>query len=120
MRKAEQLLGSGEVSVGVYPEGTRSKSGELLPFHCGMFRIAQKAGAPIAVMAIRGTEQIHKNIFRRRTDVYLNIAGIIPAERVAEMQARDIGAEVELMLRRSLDGGTPALDTDALPAAETI
>ena len=31
MRKAEQLLGSGEVSVGVYPEGTRSKSGELLP-----------------------------------------------------------------------------------------
>lgn len=120
MRKAEQLLGSGEVSVGVYPEGTRSKSGELLPFHCGMFRIAQKAEAPIAVMAIRGTEQIHKNIFRRRTDVYLNIAGIIPAERVAEMQARDIGAEVELMLRRSLDGGTPALDTDALPAAETI
>ena len=85
-----------------------------------MFRIAQKAGAPIAVMAIRGTEQIHKNVLRRRTDVYLNIAGIIPAERVAEMQARDIGAEVELMLRRSLDGGTPALDTDALPAAETI
>ena len=120
MRKAEQLLGGGEVSVSVYPEGTRSKSGELLPFHCGMFRIAQKAGAPIAVMAIRGTEQIHKNVLRRRTDVYLNIAGIIPAERVAEMQARDIGAEVELMLRRSLDGGTPALDTDSLPAAETI
>lgn len=119
IRKAEQLLGSGEVSVGVYPEGTRSKSGELLPFHCGTFRIAQKAGAPIAVMAIRGTEQIHKNVLRRRTDVYLNIAGIIPAECVAEMQTRDIGAEVERMLRRSLDGGTQTLDTDAIPAAET-
>ena len=120
IHKATDLLQSGEVSIGVYPEGTRSKTGELLPFHDGVFRIAKKAGTPIVVMSIQGTEQIHKNVLRRRTDVYLNIAGIIPAERVAEMQARDIGAEVELMLRRSLDGGTPALDTDALPAAETI
>lgn len=104
MRKAASLLESGEVSVGVYPEGTRSKSGELLPLHCGMFRIAQKAGAPIAVMAIRGTEQIHKNVLRRHTDVYLDILRVLPAEHVASMQTRDIGTEVERLLRSNLYG----------------
>ena len=43
INKASDLLQSGEVSIGVYPEGTRSKTGELLPFHDGVFHIAKKA-----------------------------------------------------------------------------
>lgn len=67
INKASDLLQSGEVSIGVYPEGTRSKTGELLPFHDGVFHIAKKAGTPIVVMSIRGTEQIHKNVLRRHS-----------------------------------------------------
>lgn len=44
---AGELLKSGEVSVGVYPEGTRSKTGELLPFHGGVLKIAQKANTAV-------------------------------------------------------------------------
>ena len=41
--KAAELLKKGKVSIGIYPEGTRSKECKLLPFHNGVFKIAQKA-----------------------------------------------------------------------------
>jgi len=43
------------VSVMIFPEGTRSKTGELLPFKDGAFRIAVEAGVPILPMAVAGT-----------------------------------------------------------------
>lgn len=38
----------------IFPEGTRSKTDELLPFKKGGFVMALKAGAPIVPVAIRG------------------------------------------------------------------
>lgn len=102
IEKATELLKKGEVCVGVYPEGTRSKTGELLPFHNGVFRIAKRTQAPIVVMAITGTEQIHKNVLRRRTDVYLDIADVIEAEEVTGMKTAEIGQRVREALERQL------------------
>ena len=102
INKASELLQNGEVSIGVYPEGTRSKTGELLPFHDGVFRIAKKAGAPIAVMSIRGTEQIHKNVLRRHSDVYLDIVQVIPASDVENGTTHTVGAEIRNMLLDSI------------------
>lgn len=39
----------------VFPEGTRSRSGELQPFKPGVFLIAARAGAPVVPVAIQGT-----------------------------------------------------------------
>ena len=102
INKASDLLQSGEVSIGVYPEGTRSKTGELLPFHDGVFHIAKKAGTPIVVMSIRGTEQIHKNVLRRHSDVYLDIVQVIPAGDVENGTTHTIGAEIRNMLLDSI------------------
>ncbi len=38
----------------IFPEGTRSKTDQLLPFKKGGFRMAIKAGAPIVPVAISG------------------------------------------------------------------
>ena len=38
----------------IFPEGTRSKTGEMLPFKKGGFIMAIKAGAPIVPVAIQG------------------------------------------------------------------
>lgn len=103
INKAAQLLKEQEVSIGVYPEGTRSKSGELLPFHNGVFKIAKKADAPIVVLSISGTEKIHKNIPFRSSHIYLDVIDIIPATEVKQMKTDQIGERVKNALENRLD-----------------
>jgi 1-acyl-sn-glycerol-3-phosphate acyltransferase len=42
--------------VMIFPEGTRSKTGDLLPFKDGAFRLALDAGADLLPIAVHGTE----------------------------------------------------------------
>lgn len=104
VKRAAALLKKGEVSVGVYPEGTRSKTCELLPFHDGVFTIARKADAPIVVATICGTEKIHKNIPFRHSDVWLEIVDVISAQEVHSVRTNEIGAKVRAIIVESLDG----------------
>ena len=45
-------------SLLVFPEGTRSTTGELLPFKKGAFRIAIDTGLPLLPVVIEGTDRI--------------------------------------------------------------
>lgn len=74
---AADLIRCGEVSVGVYPEGTRSFDGKLLHFHNGVFKVAIKAKCPIVVVGIDGTENIHKNAPFKRTEVDIKVIKVI-------------------------------------------
>lgn len=102
IRKAAALIRSDEVSIGVYPEGTRSKSGELLPFHNGVFKIAQQAEVPLVVLSITGTERIHKNYPFRRSDVYLNVLEVLTAEEIKEKKTSEIGNHVREVIGKQL------------------
>lgn len=104
IHKAASLLQKGEVSVGIYPEGTRSKSCELLPFHNGVFKIAQKADAPIVVMSISGTEQIYKRYPFRHTDIYFDVLEVIPAKTVKESKTDVLGEHIRESIGRQLKG----------------
>ncbi len=44
-----------QVSVMIFPEGTRSRTREMLPFKDGAFRLAIETGAPILPLAVAGT-----------------------------------------------------------------
>jgi 1-acyl-sn-glycerol-3-phosphate acyltransferase len=56
-----------KVSVMIFPEGTRSKTGELQPFKDGAFRIAIESQAPILPIAVAGTrDAMEKGTFRFR------------------------------------------------------
>lgn len=55
--KASEVLKNGR-SVHIFPEGTRSKTGEIQPFKRGAFIIAQKAHAPILPVTIIGSNRI--------------------------------------------------------------
>jgi 1-acyl-sn-glycerol-3-phosphate acyltransferase len=44
-----------QVSVMIFPEGTRSKTGDLLPFKDGAFRLAVEAQVPVLPLVVAGT-----------------------------------------------------------------
>jgi 1-acyl-sn-glycerol-3-phosphate acyltransferase len=54
VRTALRLLQAGEV-VGLFPEGTRSHTGEMLKPHLGAAMLALKAGTPVVPVAVSGT-----------------------------------------------------------------
>jgi 1-acyl-sn-glycerol-3-phosphate acyltransferase len=54
LRKARTYLGHG-MNVMIFPEGTRSSRGKLLPFKSGAFRLAIEAGVPVLPVAVSGT-----------------------------------------------------------------
>ena len=59
---------SRQVSVMIFPEGTRSPTDELLPFKDGAFKLAIEAGAPILPIAVAGTKDCmakHSFAFRK-------------------------------------------------------
>lgn len=88
-----KLIQSDECSVMVYPEGKRSFSNELLPFHAGVLKIAQKASVPIVVATIEGTELV-RDRFPKKTDIYLNILEVVPTEEVKEKRSTELGVEL--------------------------
>lgn len=102
IEKAAQLLKRDVASVCIYPEGTRSKDGTLLSFHNGAFKIAQKAKVPIVVMAVLGTDTIKKNCFRRKSDVRIVIADVIPADAVCESRTGEIGERVRTAITQAM------------------
>jgi 1-acyl-sn-glycerol-3-phosphate acyltransferase len=55
---AAERIGSGTNAL-VFPEGTRSADGTLLPFRGGGFLLAIRAGVPIVPIAIHGTARIN-------------------------------------------------------------
>ena len=52
------------ISIWIFPEGTRNENKdmtELLPFHEGSLKIAQKSGCPVIPVAITGTARIFED-----------------------------------------------------------
>ena len=95
---AAELLKNDVVNVGVYPEGTRSKGVEMLPFHNAVFKIAQKANVPMVVASVTGTENIHKNAPWQRTDVTVDFCACISPEEVKSSSTKDLGDRVRALL----------------------
>ncbi|MBI5467992.1 MAG: 1-acyl-sn-glycerol-3-phosphate acyltransferase [Deltaproteobacteria bacterium] len=89
MEKAAAKIRGG-TSVMIFPEGTRSDTGELLPMKRGAFVLASRSGAPIVPIAINGTKDILKRggFWIRPCRVTIRIGDPIPTEGVEEKELR--------------------------------
>lgn len=61
IRKALEYLQSGEI-IGIFPEGTRSKTGELQKAQIGAAMLAVKADVPMLPVAVKGTRGMFSKI----------------------------------------------------------
>ena len=97
--KCIQMIKDNEVSVAVFPEGTRSKTGKLLPFRNGAFKIAQKANVPIVVCTINGTGPLFHNLKKlKTTHIDLHLVDVIQPEELKGKTTAEIGQRVYEMM----------------------
>ena len=88
-----EVLDRGEV-LGLYPEGTRSLSGQMLPFLKGTAWIALRTGAPIVPCGLKGTGRRPpegKPVFGKRVEV--NFGPALAIQREDEPKLRKERAE---------------------------
>jgi 1-acyl-sn-glycerol-3-phosphate acyltransferase len=57
LKIATERLRSG-ISFGVCPEGTRARTGEMLPFKKGAFHMAVQAGVPVVPIALKNSDKL--------------------------------------------------------------
>jgi 1-acyl-sn-glycerol-3-phosphate acyltransferase len=57
VQAANKVLASG-VNISTFPEGTRSRTGKLLPFKKGPFYLAMESAAPVIPISIWGSEHM--------------------------------------------------------------
>ncbi|MCD7760948.1 MAG: 1-acylglycerol-3-phosphate O-acyltransferase [Clostridiales bacterium] len=113
--RAIDLVKEQKATVGIYPEGTRNPTDQLLPFKNGAFKIAQRANCPIVVAVIRNTELATKNTPFRHTDVYLDFIGVLDKDFVAAHNTVEVGKRVREMMEAALavgPGGVSGMITD--------
>ena len=82
------------ISICIFPEGTRNRQEEMLPFKEGSLKMAEKTGCPIIPMAITNSAEIFENHlpFVRPCHVILEYGTpILPKELSKEENPGDAG-----------------------------
>ena len=102
--KAISFIKDNKASIAVFPEGKTNKTADtLLPFRNGVFKIAQKANVPIVVCSLVNSRAILKNMFRKHTDVYLDVVDVVPADALAGKTTIEVGAEIHAIMQRGIE-----------------
>jgi 1-acyl-sn-glycerol-3-phosphate acyltransferase len=92
-----------KVSVMIFPEGTRSRTEELLPFKDGAFRLAVETGAPILPMVVAGTrDAIRKgSLVFGRAVAEVRVLEPIPTEGLSLADVPRLREEVRALIDRA-------------------
>lgn len=95
------------ISICVFPEGTRNKGDsdlELLPFHEGSFKIAQKTGCPIIPIAINNSAEIFENHLPKlkACNVVVEYCKPIILSELSKEDQRRLGAYTQNIIRETL------------------
>ena len=65
-------------------------------------KIAQKANVPIVVCSLVNSRAILHNMFRKHTEVWLDVLDVVPAEELAGKTAIEVGERVHAVMEAGI------------------
>lgn len=102
--KGIELIKDG-YSIFIAPEGTRSKTEDMLPFKEGSLKMAEKTGCPIVPVAFSNTDAVFEKQFPKvkRAHVIIEYCEPIDLNKLDKEQRRHLGAYVQEIIRKKLE-----------------
>lgn len=102
--KGIELIQNG-YSMFIAPEGTRSKTEDMLPFKEGSLKMAEKTGCPIIPVAISNSDAVFEKQFPRvkRAHVIIEYCTPVDPSALDKEQRRHLGAYVQEIIREKLE-----------------
>lgn len=115
IRDGVELLKQG-FSLVIFPEGTRSKGGEMKEFKAGSFKLATKAKVPIVPVAIHGTYRIFEEtqLITSGATAYARILEPINTAEMDRKELKEIHTVVQNLVAENLED-LRAKDKDYVP-----
>lgn len=97
--QGKMWIGRG-VSIAMFPEGTRSKSGEIGRFKQGAFALAKEAGVEILPVVMHGTRDVLKKnyLVNWRNCLSVSVLPPISAETVQSMETAELIEHTRTMM----------------------
>ena len=96
---------AGGWSILIYPEGTRSPNGELLPFKKGPFMLAVNTGVPLLPVTVNGAHRIlpKKTLALTPGHITVTVSDPIPTEGLAKKDVPDLLRQTKAAIEANLD-----------------
>lgn len=103
LREGKQWIARG-ASVAVFPEGTRSRDGEIHRFRAGAFTLAKEAGVEILPVVLNGTKSLIKKngAFDWRNRIVIRVLRPVSVEEVRTTEVHDLMERVRERMVRAL------------------
>ena len=101
MEKGKAFLANG-ISVNMFPEGTRSKDGEIHRYKDGAFYLAHDAGVQILPCVMDGPDRLFDGWKIARCTVRLRLLPPISAEEVVASEPKELSERVQAMSAEAL------------------
>lgn len=84
-------------SVAIFPEGTRSKDGEIHRFKAGAFNLAKEAGVEILPIVMTGTNNMFRDGWKINwtNHIAIKVLKPVPVEEVAALESKDLASKTQ-------------------------
>ena len=100
IKHGAELISQQGRSVGIYPEGTRCRTEEMLPFHAGSFKIAKLANCPVVVTSIRYEKRWLFPGFKR---AQLHVVDVMDVDFVKENNPNTLAERAQEAIKKDLE-----------------
>lgn len=92
------------LSIWMWPEGTRSRTGRLLPFKKGVYHLAVQTGLPVVPVVVKGAHHAWEKggLDIRGADIHVEVLPAIDTSDWADRDSREVSDELHALFEAHL------------------